>query len=152
MSLFHIIINSPDDTIYAGQVQEATLTTKSGLQSYLSNHWDSVAELEVGVIYIYPVTGQRDPIKVAVNGGFATFQDNTLTISTTEAEILNGRKPNLKLFPASISAKESGIEDEITQALKLGGVYAEDKSAIATLLAEERMAKVQLLNDIIKGY
>ena len=152
MSLFKLIINSPDDTIYTGQIQEATLTTQNGMQSYLSNHWDSVAELEVGVIYVYPVIGQRDPIKVAVNGGFATFQDNILTISTTEAEILNGRKPNLKLFPASVSAKESGIQDEITQALKLGGVYIEDKSAIATLLAEERMAKVQLLNEVTKGY
>jgi F0F1-type ATP synthase epsilon subunit len=148
---FNLKIVSPDLTVYEGQVTEAVMTTTSGQQSILSNHWDSIMELEVGFISIYVNGGETDPIRVAINAGVATFQNNTLLISTIEGEKLNGRKPDLKLFPNSIVQKDEAVEAEIQKALEQGGVYKSDLAAFNSLMSEERMAKVQLLQEMISG-
>ena len=150
---FTLKIVSPDLTVYEGQVAEAVMTTASGQQSILSNHWDSIMELEVGFISIYLKNDDKDqePIRVAINAGVATFQNNTLLISTIEGEMLNGRKPDLKLFPNSIIQKDEAVEMEIKKALEQGGVYKSDIAAFNSLMSEERMAKVQLLQEIISG-
>jgi F0F1-type ATP synthase epsilon subunit len=150
---FNLKIVSPDLTVYEGSVSEAVMTTTSGQQSILSNHWDSIMELEVGFISIYLKSEDKDqePLRVAINAGVATFQNNTLLISTIEGEMLNGRKPDLKLFPNSIVQKDEAVETEIKKALELGGVYKSDIAAFNSLLSEERMAKVQLLQEMISG-
>ena len=148
---FNLKIVSPDQTVYHGQVAEAVMTTTSGQQSILSNHWDSIMELEVGFISVFINGGEVDPIRIAINAGVATFQNNTLLISTIEAEILNGRKPDLKLFPSSIVQKDEAVEAEIKKALEQGGVYKSDVAAFNSLMSEERMAKVQLLQEMISG-
>lgn len=142
---------SPDLTIYEGQVAEAVMTTNSGQQSILSNHWDSIMELEVGFISVFVNGDEQDPIRVAINAGVATFQNNTLLISTIEGEMLNGRKPDFKLFPNSIIQKDEVVEAEIKKALEQGGVYKSDIAAFNSLMSEERMAKVQLLQEMISG-
>jgi F0F1-type ATP synthase epsilon subunit len=148
---FNLKIVSPDLTVYEGQVTEAVMTTTSGQQSILSNHWDSIMELEVGFISVFVNGDEVDPIRVAINAGVATFQNNTLLISTIEGEILNGRKPDLKLFPNSIVQKDEAVEAEIQKALQQGGVYKSDVAAFNSLMSEERMAKVQLLQEMISG-
>ncbi len=150
---FTLKIVSPDLTIYEGQVHEAVMTTASGQQSILSNHWDSIMELEVGFISVYLQKDDKDqaPLRIAINAGVATFQNNTLLISTVEGEILNGRKPDLKLFPSSIIQKDEAVEIEIKKALEQGGVYKSDVAAFNSLMSEERMAKVKLLQEMING-
>jgi F0F1-type ATP synthase epsilon subunit len=148
---FTLKIVSPDLTIYEGFVVEVVMTTASGQQSILSNHWDSILELEVGFLSVYVNGEEKDPIRVAINAGVATFQNNTLLISTIEGEIINGRKPDLKLFPNSIVKKDQEVEEQIQKALKQGGIYEADKHALNSLLSEERMAKVQLLQEMING-
>jgi F0F1-type ATP synthase epsilon subunit len=150
---FKLKIVSPDLTIYDGQVTEVVMTTASGQQSVLSNHWDSIMELEVGVISIYLNQGDKDevPVKIAINAGVATFQNNSLQVSTIEGELLSGRKPDLKLFPNSVIEKDAEVEKEIQIALEQGGVYKSDLAAFNSLMSEERMAKVQLLQEMISG-
>lgn len=148
---FNLKIVSPDLTVYQGQVTEAVMTTSSGQQSILSNHWDSIMELEVGFISVFVDGSEVDPIRIAINAGVATFQNNTLLISTIEGEILNGRKPDLKLFPSSIVQKDEVVETEIKKALEQGGIYKSDIAAFNSLMSEERMAKVQLLQEMISG-
>jgi F0F1-type ATP synthase epsilon subunit len=151
MPTFTLKIVSPDLTVYQGQVDEVVMTTRSGQQAILSNHWDSIMELEVGFVSIF-VSGQNEPTRIAVNGGTATFQSNILNISTIEAEEIKGRKADLKLFPNSILEKDTEVKAAIQKALEQGGVYDADKNAISSLLSEERMAKVQLLQEMLKGY
>jgi F0F1-type ATP synthase epsilon subunit len=148
---FTLKIVSPDLTVYEGAVTEVVMTTTSGQQSILSNHWDSILELEVGFLSIYVNGGEQDPVRIAVNAGVATFQNNTLLISTIEAEMINGRKPDLKLFPNSIIQKDEEVNAEIQKALEQGGVYASDKNALSSLMSEERMAKVKLLQEMLSG-
>jgi F0F1-type ATP synthase epsilon subunit len=150
---FNLKIVSPDLTVYEGQVAEVVMTTASGQQSVLPNHWDSIMELEVSFISIYLKNDDKDeePIRVAINAGVATFQNNTLLISTIEAEMLNGRKPDLKLFPNSLVQKDAAVEAEIQKALEQGGVYKSDIAAFNSLMSVERMAKVQLLQEMISG-
>jgi F0F1-type ATP synthase epsilon subunit len=150
---FKFKIVSPDLTVYEGQVTEVVMTTVAGQQSILSNHWDSIMELEVGVISIFLNNGDKDevPLRVAINAGVATFQNNTLQISTIEGEMLSGRKPDLKLFPNSLIQKDAEVEAQIKRALEQGGVYKSDIAAYNSLMSEERMAKVQLLQEMISG-
>jgi F-type H+-transporting ATPase subunit epsilon len=148
---FTLKIVSPDLTIYEGPVTEVVMTTASGQQSILSNHWDSLLELEVGFLSIYVNGDEQDPVRVAVNAGVATFQNNTLLISTIEGEMINGRKADLKLFPNSIIQKDEEVEAQIQKALEQGGIYESNKHALNSLLSEERMAKVQLLQEMING-
>jgi F0F1-type ATP synthase epsilon subunit len=150
---FKLKIVSPDQITYEGQVAEVLMTTASGQQSVLSNHWDSIMELEVGVISIFLKQGDKDevPKRVAINAGVATFQNNCLQVSTIEGELLSGRKPDLKLFPNSIIKKDELVEAEIKKALQQGGVYKSDLAAFNSLMSEERMAKVQLLQEMISG-
>jgi F-type H+-transporting ATPase subunit epsilon len=148
---FTLKIVSPDLTVYEGIVTEVVMTTVSGQQSVLSNHWDSILELEVGFLSIYINGDEQDPIRVAINAGVATFQNNTLLISTIEGEVINGRKADLKLFPNSIVQKDQEVEAQIQKALEQGGVYAADMHALNSLISEERMAKVQILQEMING-
>jgi F0F1-type ATP synthase epsilon subunit len=148
---FILKIVSPDLTVYENTVTEVVMTTASGQQSILSNHWDSILELEVGFLSIYVNGDEQDPIKVAVNAGVATFHNNTLLISTIEGEMINGRKADLKLFPNSIVKKDQEVEVQIQKALEQGGVFVSDKQALNSLISEERMAKVQILQEMING-
>jgi F0F1-type ATP synthase epsilon subunit len=149
MSTFHLQINTPDESLFDGQAKTATLVTSQGQNAYLADHWDSVDNLEVGVLDI--ITAEDEVIRLAINGGIATFQNNTLTVSTIEGEPLKGRKPDLTLFPKSIAARDKQVQEEIAQALQQSGVYEESKEAINSLLAEERLAKVQVLNEVLRG-
>ncbi len=149
MATFHLQINTPDENLFEGQAKTVTLNTSQGQNAYLADHWDSVDNLEVGVVDI--ITVEDELIRLAINGGIATFQNNHLIVSTIEGEQLKGRKPDLTLFPKSVAAKDKLVQAEIAQAIEQSGVYEENKEAINSLLAEERLAKVQVLNEVLRG-
>jgi F0F1-type ATP synthase epsilon subunit len=149
MSTFQLTINTPEIVLFAGQVYSISLPTASGIQTYLAEHWDSVVDLDIGIVEI--MTENNETIKIAINAGIATFADNNLILSTIEGQILTGRKPNLDIFPATIKAQQDQINQKIKEALQAGGVFETQNFNLASLMNEERMAKVQILNEIIKG-
>lgn len=149
MSSFLLQINTPVTCMFDAEVDAVGLTTSSGVQSYLANHWDSVVQLEVGIVEIENLDNTKT--KIAVNGGVATFQQNKLVISTVEAEQITGRKPDLNAFPATLKLKNQEVQNNIQIAMQEAGIFDENKQYISALLSEERIAKVQILNEIIKG-
>ena len=148
MSVFQIKILEPEATLFSGNITQATLPTINGLEAYLANHWDSTVALDVGIVTIILESGEIS--KYAINGGIATFANNTLTLNTIDAELIQGRKNDGSLFVKSFQAKEDHIEQEIQNALEQGGVFTPDMT-LSALLAEERLAKMQFLNEMIKG-
>jgi F0F1-type ATP synthase epsilon subunit len=148
---FQFLLTSPDEIFVDQIVSQVVVCTVDGEMSYLVNHWDSIVEVDIGLIKVY-MEANAKPVIFAVDGGIASFKNNTLTVNTIEADKIEGRKPDYKLFPATIKAKESTINEQITEALKNGGVYDENKGALSALLAEERLAKVQILQEMIKGF
>jgi F0F1-type ATP synthase epsilon subunit len=147
---FQFLLTSPDEVFVDQKVSQVVVCSADGEMSYLVNHWDSIIEVDIGLIKVYLEPNSK-PVVYAVDGGVASFNNNVLTINTIEADKIEGRKPDYKLFPATMKAKESTINDQITEALKNGGVYDENKGALSALLAEERLAKVQILQEMIKG-
>lgn len=148
MSNFRLSILTPDENFYEGLVTEVVVTTPKGQDAFLSDHWDSIVQLEIGIITVILEDGTR--LRIANNGGTAVFKNNTLTISTIDAETITGRKPDLGLFTKTFVAKNNQVEKQIQEALEQGGVF-ESETTLSALFQEERLAKIQVLNEMIKG-
>jgi F0F1-type ATP synthase epsilon subunit len=149
MPNFRLQINTPDELVFDNEVESISLVTSQGQMTYLAQHWDSIAQLEVGTVEIK--FGNQTEV-YAINGGVATFKDNEMVISTIESQKILGRKPDLTLFPKSIALKKAKIQEDIQKALEEGGEYTQQElEQTSSLLAEERLAKVQILNEILKG-
>ena len=148
MSTFQLSILTPDENFYDGQVSQVVVTTSQGQDAFLADHWDSIVQLEIGIITV--VLEDRTNLRIANNGGTAVFKNNTLTISTIDAEKIEGRKPDLTLFTKTFVAKNNEVEKQIQDALEQGGVF-EAETTMSALFQEERLAKIQVLNEMIKG-
>lgn len=148
MSTFQLSILTPDENFYDGQVSQVVVTTSQGQDAFLADHWDSIVQLEIGIITVVLEDGTN--LRIANNGGTAVFKNNTLTISTIDAEKIEGRKPDLTLFTKTFVAKNNEVEKQIQDALEQGGVF-EAETTMSALFQEERLAKIQVLNEMIKG-
>ena len=148
MSIFQLSILTPDENFFDGQVSQVVVTTSKGQDTFLAEHWDSIVQLEIGLITVILEDGTN--MKIANNGGTAVFKNNTLTISTIDAEKIEGRKPDLSLFTKTFVAKNNEVEKQIQDALEQGGVF-EAETTVSALFQEERLAKIQVLNEMIKG-
>ena len=148
MSTFQLSILTPDESFFDGQVSQVVVTTSKGQDTFLAEHWDSIVQLEIGLITVILEDGTN--MRIANNGGTAVFKNNTLTISTIDAEKIEGRKPDLSLFIKTFVAKNNEVEKQIQDALEQGGVF-EAETTVSALFQEERLAKIQVLNEMIKG-
>ena len=148
MSTFQLSILTPDESFFDGQVSQVVVTTSKGQDTFLAEHWDSIVQLEIGLITVILEDGTN--MRIANNGGTAVFKNNTLTISTIDAEKIEGRKPDLTLFTKTFVAKNNEVEKKIQDALEQGGVF-EAETTMSALFQEERLAKIQVLNEMIKG-
>jgi F-type H+-transporting ATPase subunit epsilon len=139
---------SPDQVLFDGEVTSILLTTTDGKSAYLNNHWNSIVQLDIGLVTVTLLDNTTR--KFVVNGGIASFLGNTLRINTIEStEILNS-KVDTSIFPIAFAAQKETINKEIKEALEKGGVYEPDQN-LSALLSEERQARIQTLMEMIKG-
>ena len=148
MTNFLLSILTPEENFFEGQVNQVVVTTSKGADTFMADHWDSIVQLDIGIITVVNEAGET--IRIANNGGTAVFKHNTLTISTIDAELIVGRKPDLTLFTKTFEAKNNEVEKQIQAALEEGGVF-EAETTVSALFQEERLAKIQILNEMIKG-
>ncbi|GAB4148156.1 MAG: hypothetical protein OHK0017_10680 [Patescibacteria group bacterium] len=144
---FQLKIYTPDELIFDGVVEEVQVPAQDGLMTILSNHMALTSQLDIGLVRIR-IEGDRRLNLVAINGGTFTFRDNLLSISTVDALLIDRREKDSEIFPRAIQAKNSQIEQQIEEALKAGGYYEPDQT-VASLLAEERIAKFEILKDLL---
>ncbi len=148
MSTINLQFFSPDNVMYEGEVTSVTITTTDGKTTFMNNHWNSLAQLDIGLVII---NHSDDTVtKYVVNGGIASFSNNTLRINTIESTQILNAKTDTSIFPKNFALKKEEVNNEIKEALEKGGVYEPDQD-LSSLLSEERQARIQALMEMLKG-
>jgi len=75
---------TPDCILWDGPVEEALLSTTTGLMGILPNHAPLLTALEIGPLRLR--NENKEWLSFAVMGGFATIKDNALTLIVNQAE------------------------------------------------------------------
>ena len=75
---------TPDCILWDGPVEEALLSTTTGLMGILPNHAPLLTALEIGPLRLR--NENKEWLSFAVMGGFATVKDNSLTLIVNQAE------------------------------------------------------------------
>lgn len=80
---FNVTIVTPDGTVYDKDTTMIILKTQNGEMGILPNHIPVVASLKIDAVRVKLDSGED---KIAVNGGFVEFSDNSATIVADSAE------------------------------------------------------------------
>ena len=81
---------APDQSIYDGTADEVILPTASGQMGILTGHVTMLTALDSGVVRVSDGSGWA---AIAVMGGFAEVEDNTVTVLVNAAELGNTIDP-----------------------------------------------------------
>lgn len=81
---FRCRINTPDETVFDGDVEGLVLPGEEGSFGVLYNHTPYMAVLGPGTIKIEEADSERE---LACGGGFAEIRDNSVTILAETAEL-----------------------------------------------------------------
>lgn len=81
--MFNVTIVTPDGTVYNKDTTMIILKTQNGEMGILPNHIPVVASLQIDTVRVKIDSGED---KIAVNGGFVEFSDNSATIVADSAE------------------------------------------------------------------
>ncbi|MGB3694293.1 MAG: ATP synthase F1 subunit epsilon [Spirulinaceae cyanobacterium] len=74
---------SPDKTVWDAEAEEVVLPSTTGQLGILSNHAPLLTALDIGVMRVRP---GKDWTAIALMGGFAEVENNTVTILVNGAE------------------------------------------------------------------
>ncbi|MGK7924190.1 MAG: ATP synthase F1 subunit epsilon [Spirulina sp.] len=79
----NVRVIAPDKTIWDDECQEIILPSSTGQLGILSGHAPLLTALEVGVMRVRP---EKDWLAIALFGGFAEVEENTVTILVNGAQ------------------------------------------------------------------
>ena len=117
-----VCIMAPDRVFLDIEADECILPTNTGQIGILQNHTPLITGLDIGVMLLREKT---EWVPMALMGGFALIQDNTITILVNEAE-----------FGKSIDPEEA--EATFTEAQAAAEAATGKKEAIEASLALKR--------------
>jgi ATP synthase F1 epsilon subunit len=100
-----VCIMAPDRVFLEGEAEELILPTTTGQIGILQNHTPLITGLDIGVLLVREKT---DWSSIALMGGFALIQENTITILVNEAEF--GKNINPEDAEAAFSEAQSAAE------------------------------------------
>lgn len=83
---------APDRVFWNASAEEIILPTNTGQMGVLTNHTPLITGLDIGVMMVRPDKNSA-PIAMALMGGFALIQENTVTILVNEAELGSAINP-----------------------------------------------------------
>ena len=78
---------SPEQTLYSGEADMVIARTTDGEIAFMTGHAPFIGSLGVGAVTIR--TAEGDDIKAAVHEGFVEVTDNTVTILSDVAELVD---------------------------------------------------------------
>nr|YP_009340884.1 ATP synthase CF1 epsilon subunit [Palmophyllum crassum]BAW34831.1 ATP synthase CF1 epsilon subunit [Palmophyllum crassum] len=110
MSL-QIRIITPDRVVWKTEANELILPTSTGLMGVLKDHISSLTALEIGLL---KVKQKNKWTPIALMGGFALVEKNTITILVNDAK--KGEEINLQ--EAEQTLEKTKNELEIAESLK----------------------------------
>ncbi|KRN43240.1 F0F1 ATP synthase subunit epsilon [Fructilactobacillus fructivorans] len=135
-SVLTVSIVTPDGEVYSNdQVTMAVIETMMGDLGILANHVPVIASLRIGETR-FKFNG-NDMDTVAVNGGFAEFSNNTLTIVADSAE----RKGDIDVSRATHARERA--EQKIKDAQSKNDTDALKRAQVALQRAVNRINVVQ---------
>jgi len=83
---------APDRVFWNASAEEIILPTNTGQMGVLTNHTPLITGLDIGVMMLRADKNSA-PIGMALMGGFALIQENTVTILVNEAELGSAINP-----------------------------------------------------------
>jgi len=87
-----VCIMAPDRVFWNASAEEIILPTNTGQMGVLTNHTPLITGLDIGVMMLRADKNSA-PIGMALMGGFALIQENTVTILVNEAELGSAINP-----------------------------------------------------------
>ena len=78
---------SPEQTLYSGEADMVIARTTDGEIAFMTGHAPFIGSLGVGAVTIR--TAEGDDVKAAVHEGFVEVTDNTVTILSDAAELVD---------------------------------------------------------------
>jgi len=103
---------TPDCILWDGPVEEALLSTTTGLMGILPNHAPLLTALEIGPLRLR--NENKEWLSFAVMGGFATIKDNALTLIVNQAE--SGTSLEKATVEENLSKAKAALEEASTPA------------------------------------
>ena len=82
-----ICIMAPDRVFWNATANEIILPTNTGQMGILTNHTPLITGLDIGVMLVREENSKNEWISMALMGGFALVQENTVTILVNDAEL-----------------------------------------------------------------
>jgi F-type H+-transporting ATPase subunit epsilon len=101
---------TPDCILWDGPVEEALLSTTTGLMGILPNHAPLLTALEIGPLRLR--NENKEWLSFAVMGGFATIKDNSLTLIVNQAE--SGESLEKETVEENLSKAKAALETAST--------------------------------------
>nr|YP_002601015.1 CF1 epsilon subunit of ATP synthase [Monomastix sp. OKE-1]ACK36875.1 CF1 epsilon subunit of ATP synthase [Monomastix sp. OKE-1] len=102
-----VCIMAPDRVFWNASAEEIILPTNTGQMGVLTNHTPLITGLDIGVMMVRPDKNTA-PLAMALMGGFALIQENTVTILVNEAEL--GSSINPTEAEAAFTEAQSALE------------------------------------------
>ena len=103
---------TPDCILWDGPVEEALISTTTGLMGILPNHAPLLTALEIGPLRLR--NENKEWLSFAVMGGFATIKDNALTLIVNQAE--SGTSLEKATVEENLSKAKAALEEASTPA------------------------------------
>ena len=91
-----VCIMAPDRVFWNATAEEVILPTATGQMGVLSNHTPLITGLDIGVMLVRggdSTKSKNEWISMALMGGFALIQENTVTILVNDAELASTINP-----------------------------------------------------------
>lgn len=97
---------SPESIVWSGDAEFVVARTVEGEIGILPGHEPLMAALATGAVEIDPVDGER--LRVGVHGGFLQVYDNSVTLLTDRASLVEGGVEEAREAAAALAAEEEG--------------------------------------------
>lgn len=88
-----VCIMAPDRVFWNATAEEIILPTATGQMGILTNHTPCITGLDIGVMMVRDTASKNEWISMALMGGFALIQENTVTILVNDAELATSIDP-----------------------------------------------------------
>lgn len=127
---FNISIVTPDGTVYDSDATMIIFKTQNGEMGILANHIPVLASLLIDVVR---VKNGNSEDKIAVNGGFIEFSNNSATIVADSAE------PATKIDVARAQKAKTRAEEHIQHAHEVNDKDELSRAEVALRRAANRL-------------
>ncbi len=88
-----VCIMAPDRVFWNATAEEIILPTNTGQMGILTNHTPLITGLDIGVMMVREEKSKNEWVSMALMGGFALIQENTVTILVNDAELATAIDP-----------------------------------------------------------